>query len=168
MYNDDRQFPGGIYSFLLPGQQQQFGPSGQQFGPPPFGPPPGQGGPPFGPPPGQGGPPPFGPPGQGQQGGPGGPPPGPPPSTPPAQMQAGPAAASVQGAGGAQVFAVDPGSLYGCLFRYTYIRLITGQRFWFWPVFIGRTSVAGWRWRPREYRWVYTGFDTRLILSFSC
>ncbi|WP_035186641.1 hypothetical protein [Bacillus aurantiacus] len=166
---------------MLPGQggqQQQFGPGGfQPFGPggqqQPFGPPPGQGGPPFGPPPGQGGQggPPFGPPpGQGQQGGQGGPPPGPPPSSPPTQMQAGPAAASagVGGPGGAQVFAVDPGALTGCLFRYTYIRLITGQRFWFWPVFIGRTSVAGWRWRPREYRWVYTGFDTRLILSFSC
>ncbi|WP_096440136.1 hypothetical protein [Alteribacter populi] len=132
-----RQFPGGIFSFLYPGQQQPSGP------PPGFGP--GQG-------PGGG----FGP-GQGPgQGPPAGPPPGPPPSTLPQQQ------ADVG------VFAVDPGSLYGCLYRYTFIRLENGRRFWFYPVFIGRTSVAGWRWRPRQFRWVYTGFDTRQIASFQC
>ncbi|MCD8508636.1 MAG: hypothetical protein LRY73_01130 [Bacillus sp. (in: Bacteria)] len=99
---------------------------------------------PPGPPPG------FGP-GVGQDG----PPPGPPPSTIPQQQTIG-------------TFAVDPGSLFGCLRRYTYMRLEDGSRFWFWPTFIGRTSVAGYRWIPWQQRWIYTGFDTRLILSFQC
>ncbi|SEH95775.1 hypothetical protein SAMN05192559_10679 [Halobacillus karajensis] len=134
---------------------RQFGfPFGQVFG----GPGPNQGGPsgpsqpPQGPPPG----PPFG-------GGPGQPPfgggggiqlPPPPESTPSAQ--------------GASLFAVDPGSLYGCLYRYTWMRLVNGRAFWFYPVFIGRTSVAGYRWQRRRRRWVYTGFDTRQIASFQC
>lgn len=124
--------------------------------------PPGQGGPPGGFPPGQGGFPPG-------QGGPPGPPPGqggfggggqlpPPPQSPPYGQQY----------GGPSVFAVDPGSMYRCLYRYTWVRLNNGRRFWFYPTFIGRTSVAGYRWRPRQYRWVYYGLDTDRIASFSC
>ncbi|WP_210237254.1 hypothetical protein [Alteribacter natronophilus] len=150
MDNDQRQFQVGGFTIGLPGFGQPA--TGfQQFGP-------GGYGPPAGPPPG----------GPGQQQGFAGPPSGPPPATPPSpqSFSAGPAA--LGGAGGPAALAVDPGALFGCLFRYTYIILETGQRFWFYPVFIGRTSVAGWRWRPRQFRWVYTGFDTRLIRSFSC
>ncbi|MDQ0257324.1 hypothetical protein J2S74_004782 [Evansella vedderi] len=90
-------------------------------------------------------------------GGQAGPPPGPPPVTTPQQQL-----------GGIGTLAVDPGSLYGCMNRYTYMILEDGRAFWFWPTFIGRTSVAGYRWHRRQQRWIYTGFDTRLINWFQC
>ncbi|KEZ53964.1 hypothetical protein [Metabacillus indicus] len=66
------------------------------------------------------------------------------------------------------LFAVDPGAISGCLFRFTYVWLNNGNSFWFYPTFVGRTSVAGYRWRPRQFRWVYFGIDTQRIASFSC
>ncbi|MEC2075176.1 transporter [Metabacillus fastidiosus] len=139
MYPYDRQIPG----FPNFGGQNQFPGSGQMqppFGPPPFGGP--QGG--FG----QGGIP---------QGGfgQGGPPQGPPPSTIPPETQV-------------SAFAVDPGGIRRCLYRYTFIRLNNGRGFWFYPTFVGRTSVAGYRWRPRQFRWDYFGIDLNRIRSFSC
>ncbi|OLO39431.1 hypothetical protein BTR23_10055 [Alkalihalophilus pseudofirmus] len=110
------------------------------FGPP--GRPPGPPGPPFAPP----GPPP-GPPGLG------GPPTAPPPAYTPAAPEIG-------------LFAVDPGAIRGCLFRYTYVWLTNRQQFWFYPVFVGRTSVSGWRWNG--FNWVYFGIDLRRISSFQC
>ncbi|WP_099092769.1 transporter [Bacillus weihaiensis] len=106
------------------------------------------------------GPPGFGPgPGGGQQGSPqAGPPQGPPPSEiPPAQSQ-----------GQISTYAVDPGGIRGCLYRYTYIRLNNGRAFWYYPTFVGRTSVAGYRWNRRQYRWVYFGIDLERIRSYSC
>ncbi|WP_042454810.1 hypothetical protein [Neobacillus dielmonensis] len=136
--------------------QPPFGPpgQGQPGGPPPFGPP-GQGqpsGPPSFGPPGQGqpgGPPPFAPPGQGQQAGP---PTAPPPSFIPQEQ--------------VSAFAVDPGGIARCLFRYTYVWLRGFDQFWFYPIFVGRTSVAGWRWTG--FRWVYFGISLRQIQSFTC
>jgi hypothetical protein len=135
----------------------------RQFGgfQPPFGPP-GQGGgfqPPFGPP-GQGGgfQPPFGPPGQGPSGQPGqggptsGPPTSPPPSYVPQQQ--------------ATAFAVDPGGIRRCLFRFTYIWLRGNEQFWFFPIFVGRNSVSGYRWTG--FRWMYFGISLRQIQSFTC
>jgi hypothetical protein len=110
-------------------------------------PPPGQG-PSFGPPTGQG--PSFGPP-FGQQGPTSGPPTAPPPSFVPQQAQA---------------FAVDPGSIVRCLFRFTYVWLRGFNQFWFYPIFVGRNSVAGFRWTG--FTWVYTGISLRQIQSFSC
>ena len=138
------------------------------FGSPNF---PGQGGPGFGfpTPPGQMRPPGF--PGQGgggfpgQGGFPGGggrpstsAPTGPPPSFVPQQ----PAGAR----GGAQIFAVDPGAIRGCLFRFTYVWLRNGRSFWLYPTFVGRESVAGFRWNGR--RWNYYGTDLDRITSFQC
>ncbi|KON86028.1 hypothetical protein AF332_03825 [Sporosarcina globispora] len=117
------------------------GGSGGGFGIPGF--PPGGG---FGPP----GPPPGPPGGGGRQDEP---PPGPPPSFTPQMQQA-------------TTFAVDPGAIRGCLFRYTYVWLQNGRSFWFYPTFVGRTSVAGWRWR--NWRWTYYGTDLRRIRSFQC
>lgn len=99
--------------------------------------------------------PPFGP------GGPpvspeGGYPPGPPPSVSPQFSQG-------QGIG---VFAVDPGAIRRCRFHYVYIRLNNGRQFWAWLTFVGRTSVAGYRWNGR--RWVYFGIDLRRISDFVC
>ncbi len=129
---------------------QQFGfPFGQIFGQQ-FRPPFGQGqqfGPPFRPPsmtPG------------GSSGPSSGPPSGPPPSFVPQQSQ-------TQGVG---VFAVDPGAIRPCIFRYVYIWLNTGESFWAWLVFVGRSSAAGWRWTG--FRWIYFGVDLRNIQSFAC
>jgi hypothetical protein len=88
------------------------------------------------------------PPGQGQGGGP---PNTPPPSYVPAQTQ---------------TFAVDPGGIRRCLFRFTYVWLRGFQQFWFYPTFVGRNSVSGYRWTG--FRWVYFGISLRQIQSFTC
>lgn len=148
---DERQmqFPGGflgIPGFNQPGQGPGFRPPGFP-GFPGF--PPG-GGPGF--PPGQQ---PGFPPGQ-QPGRPpfqAGPPSSPPPNITPKQAQA-------------SVFKIDPGSIRGCLFRFTFVWLNNRQRFWFYPVFVGRRSVSGYRWNG--FMWVYFGIDLRRIESFQC
>ncbi|WP_397376382.1 transporter [Paenibacillus vietnamensis] len=66
----------------------------------------------------------------------------------------------------ASLFAVDPGSISGCLFRNTYIWPVRGPGFWFYPVFVGRTSVSGFRWNG--FFWMYSGMDLRQISSFTC
>lgn len=136
---DERIFGGSWFPF--PGGL--FGPPG-----PPPGRPPGPGGPSWqpGPPPG----PPGIPPGPGQQVGP---PTAPPPAFTPQQQQVG-------------VFAVDPGAIRGCLYRYTYVWLTNRQQFWFYPTFIGRRSISGYRWNG--WMWVYFGTDLRRIESFQC
>ena len=68
----------------------------------------------------------------------------------------------------AQLFAVDPGAIAGCMYRFTYVWLSRRQGFWFYPVFVGRTSVAGYRWRSRLRRWEYIGLDLNNINTFSC
>lgn len=65
-----------------------------------------------------------------------------------------------------QTFAVDPGGIRGCLFRFTYIWLNNRQAFWFYPTFVGRNSIAGFRWTG--FRWVYFGIDLNRIQSFQC
>ncbi|WP_425453870.1 hypothetical protein [Oceanobacillus arenosus] len=64
-----------------------------------------------------------------------------------------------------QTFAVDPGAIRGCLFRFTYIWL-RRDAFWFYPTFVGRTSIAGFRWNG--FRWVFFGIDLNQIQSFQC
>lgn len=66
----------------------------------------------------------------------------------------------------ATTFAVDPGAISGCLFRNTFVWLRNGNSFWFFPTFVGLTSVAGFRWTGRM--WVYTGVDLKSIVSFTC
>ncbi|WP_431307257.1 hypothetical protein [Ferdinandcohnia quinoae] len=107
-------------------------------------------GPPSGPPPG---PPNFGPP-FGQQGQDVGPPNSPPPSFVPMQSQE------------ISTFAVDPGSIRRCLFRFTYVWLQNRQQFWFYPTFVGRSSISGYRWNG--FRWLFFGIDLRRISSFTC
>ncbi|MEN2465837.1 hypothetical protein [Ornithinibacillus sp. JPR2-1] len=65
-----------------------------------------------------------------------------------------------------QTFAIDPGAIRGCLFRFTYIWLENGNAFWFYPTFVGRNSVAGFRWQFN--RWVYFGIDLDRVASFQC
>jgi hypothetical protein len=64
------------------------------------------------------------------------------------------------------LYAVDPGAIRGCLYRYTYVWLSNGSSFWYYPTYVGRDSIAGYRWRG--YRWVYYGTDLRRIRSFRC
>lgn len=82
----------------------------------------------------------------------GGPPTTPPPPFTPTQSQF-------------QTFAVDPGGIRGCMFRFTYIWL-RRDSFWFYPTFVGRNSIAGFRWSHN--RWVYFGIDLDKIQSFQC
>ncbi|OSX92318.1 transporter [Bacillus nitratireducens] len=66
----------------------------------------------------------------------------------------------------ASPFAVDPEAISLCLFRNTYIWLSNGEQFWYFPIFVGPRSVAGFRWNGRF--WVIFGIDTRRIISFTC
>jgi hypothetical protein len=124
------------YGYEMPFIPSRFG-GGQQPGFPP----PGFGGG------GQQGFPPFG--GGQQQGGP---PSSPPPSYTPQDSPS--------------LFAVDPGAIRGCLYRFTFVWLNNGNSFWFYPTFVGRNSVAGYRWR--RFRWEYFGIDLSRIRSFRC
>lgn len=84
-----------------------------------------------------------------------GPPPTPPPSYTPQSNQS-----------LVSTFAIDSGSMRPCLFRFTYVWLENGRGFWFYPTFVGRQSIAGYRWRMN--RWTYYGTDTNRIRSFQC
>ncbi|MEH6904508.1 proline-rich domain-containing protein [Neobacillus drentensis] len=64
------------------------------------------------------------------------------------------------------LYAVDPGGIRHCLYRYTYVWLNNGRSFWYYPTYVGRTSIAGYRWRG--YYWDYYGMDLNRIRSFSC
>lgn len=141
-YDEWNDYSGAYDERIFGGGFPPFSPPGQgpTGGLPPFGPP-GQGP--------TGGQPPFGPPGQGPNVGP---PTSAPPSFVPQQQ--------------ATAFAVDPGGIRGCLFRFTYVWLRGFQQFWFYPTFVGRTSVAGYRWTG--FRWIFTGVSLRQIQSFSC
>lgn len=66
----------------------------------------------------------------------------------------------------ASPFAVDSGAIALCLFRNTYIWLSNGEQFWYFPIFVGPRSVAGFRWNGRF--WVIFGIDTRRIILFTC
>ena len=122
-----------------------FSPDFRQFppGPPPFGFPGGNIGPQDG----------FGPGGGMNQGPPSGPPP---PFTP----------SKSEGKNGINVKAVDPGSIKFCRYNYTYIWLNNGTSFWAYIIYVGRRSIAGFRWVRR--RWDYFGVDLRQIDSFIC
>ncbi len=61
---------------------------------------------------------------------------------------------------------IGGGNLWICLFRNTFIWLINGNSFWFYPTFIGRNHVEGFRWRRNT--WVYERINLRLIFFFLC
>ena len=64
--------------------------------------------------------------------------------------------------------AIHAPSMRRCLYRNTYVWLMNGRRFWFYPTYVGRTSVAGYRWSERRQRWAYFGIDASEIRSFQC
>lgn len=117
--------------------------------------------------PGQGpvpGVPPFAPPGQVGQQAPTSPPPGFVPQVSMATPMGGPGYGA--GVGGPGLYAVDPGALRPCLYRYVYVWLTNGRSFWVWPTFIGPRSLAGYRWT--RYGWRYFGIDLNRIDRFYC
>lgn len=159
-----RFFPGGRPPGQPPGRPPT-GPPGRPPSQPPGRPPTGPPGRPPGQPPGR---PPTGPPGR-----PPGQPPGRPPTGPPGRPPMGrppmgppPTFLPSKALGQPFVFAVDPGAIRGCLYRYSYIWLVNGRSFWAFITFVGRRSIAGWRWNGRF--WVYFGIDLRRIESFYC
>lgn len=85
--------------------------------------------------------------------------PGPPPHFTPSQTQ-------TYGHQGPQTTVVESGALRRCMYRHIYIWPRRGRGFWAWLTFVGRRSVAGYRWNG--YRWVYFGMDLREIESFIC
>lgn len=66
----------------------------------------------------------------------------------------------------AGLYAVEAGGLRPCLYRYTYVWLRNGKSFWYYPTYVGRNSVAGYRWRGNH--WQYYGMDLNRIRSFTC
>lgn len=63
-------------------------------------------------------------------------------------------------------FRVRPREIQRCLFRFTFIWLINGNSFWFYPTFVGRQFVQGFRWRRN--RWEFETINLRRILFFRC
>ncbi|NLJ88489.1 MAG: hypothetical protein GX327_06900 [Epulopiscium sp.] len=64
------------------------------------------------------------------------------------------------------LYMIDPGAIRSCTFQFVYIWLNDGSSFWAWLTFVGRRSVAGWRWFRN--RWIYFGTDLDNISSFIC
>ncbi len=60
----------------------------------------------------------------------------------------------------------QPGSIWRCLNRFTFLWLINGNSFWFYPISVDRQRVEGFRWRNN--RWVYDRISRRSILFFRC
>lgn len=79
----------------------------------------------------------------------------PPPNFTPQQSQAKP-------------FAIDPGGIANCLYRYVYIWPTGshGRGYWVYLTYVGHKNIAGFRWNGRY--WVYGGIDLRRIESFQC
>lgn len=144
MYNQPPPNPpyGGMYNQQLPGPSHE-GMHNQQPPSSPYG--------------GMHAPPPVGQPYQGPHTPPfhGGPPTAPPPLFVPQLTHV-------------PVTAIHAPSMRRCLYRNTYVWLMNGRRFWFYPTYVGSTSVAGYRWSERRQRWAYFGIDASEIRSFQC
>lgn len=175
---DNKKQPIKYQQFVPPGQRQPSRPPAPPgFGPGPdrpSGPEPGPGRPPgppgFGPGPDRPpGPPGFGPgPGAGR-------PPGQPPTAPPNFTPQLPREESQQLSGPSEFGGVfgrrsnlgrTPRSFRGCMNRFTYIWLINGNNFWFYPVSASRNTIEGFRWRRN--RWEYDRILVNRILFHLC
>jgi hypothetical protein len=67
---------------------------------------------------------------------------------------------------GVSAFAVDPGAIRRCMFRFVYIWQRNGDQYWAFLTFVGPRSVAGFRWNG--FWWSYFGVDLRQIEQFTC
>ncbi|HWT27105.1 MAG TPA: hypothetical protein VN131_04130 [Mobilitalea sp.] len=59
-----------------------------------------------------------------------------------------------------------PMNFRGCMNRFTYIWLINGNNFWFFPVGIDRNRLLGFRWKSN--RWTFETINLNRILFFRC
>jgi hypothetical protein len=115
------------------------------------------------------GPPGFGSPSQGRPSGqPSSPPPGFTPQLPREEQQLLSEPSGFRGPFGGTIINLRrrPRDLRGCLNRFTYIWLFSGNNFWFYPVVIGRNIVEGFRWRRN--RWEYERININRILFHLC
>lgn len=62
--------------------------------------------------------------------------------------------------------AIDQGAIAPCTFRFSYIWPKKGNSFWAFLIYVGKKSVAGWKFM--RGRWVYFGMDLKEIKSFTC
>lgn len=67
---------------------------------------------------------------------------------------------------GPSVKAVDPGAVFPCLYKFTYIWTSNGRGFWAYITYVGRRSLSGWRFM--RGRWQYFGMDLRNVDEFYC
>ena len=59
-----------------------------------------------------------------------------------------------------------PMNMRRCLNRFTYVWLINGTNFWFFPIRVGFQQVEGFRWRRNG--WVYERINMRRVFTFRC
>lgn len=53
-----------------------------------------------------------------------------------------------------------------CLFQITFVRLWTGESFWFFPTSIGFDEISGYRWNG--VFWMSYSFNRRFIYTADC
>ena len=61
---------------------------------------------------------------------------------------------------------VSQRDLQRCQNRFTFIWMINGNSFWFYPTFVGRQFVEGFRWRRN--RWEFDRINISRIAFFRC
>jgi len=61
---------------------------------------------------------------------------------------------------------IDGRAISSCMHSNTFVWLKNGKSFWFYPTFVGRNSVSGYRFS--RHGWVYLGFDLDRIEAFFC
>lgn len=59
-----------------------------------------------------------------------------------------------------------PRNLRSCLNRFTFIWLINGDSFWFYPIMLSGQQVVGFRWRRGA--WVFDRINVRRIFFHQC
>lgn len=59
-----------------------------------------------------------------------------------------------------------PMDIRRCVNRFVFIWLVNGNGFWFFPIFVGRDQIVGFRWRRNG--WMYDRINLRRIAGFRC
>ncbi|HJV46184.1 MAG TPA: hypothetical protein VJ824_10730 [Bacillota bacterium] len=61
---------------------------------------------------------------------------------------------------------VGPEGMRRCLYRNTFVWMRSGSEFWFFPTFVSRSVIVGFRWRG--FGWIYHVINPRDVLTFQC
>ena len=59
-----------------------------------------------------------------------------------------------------------PSGMRNCLFRNTYIWLRNGNSLWFFPTFVSRSIIVGYRWSA--FGWIYHVINPNSVRSYQC